>query len=114
LKQLIAINTVAIIVAKPSNQLYPQRLYAKAPQIKRNAEYHNLVSPIVRIGGRSRRIHSCRIKSNITPTAPRIIHCAKDLRLKSAATKLTSPKAAATIANIGNMFHPALIVSALL
>ena len=56
------IKTNESIKLKLSIHLYFQRLYVLIPAYGKKNEYHERVSPIVRIGGRSREIHIATIK----------------------------------------------------
>ena len=69
------INTSAITVENDRIHLYFQREYTIIPANGRKNEYHNLVSPMVRNGGRSSDIHISTIKlkntSSPAPVAPK-------------------------------------------
>ena len=56
------INTKERMQLKLRIHLYFQRTYVINPANGRKKEYHNRVSPIVRIGGRSNEIHMPSIK----------------------------------------------------
>ena len=52
--------------------LYFQRIYVINPANGRKKEYHKRVSPIVRIGGRSKETHMPRIKQKNTANPNRV------------------------------------------
>jgi hypothetical protein len=103
-------NTVDRSVEKLRTHLKRHRAYVATPAKSRNSEYHKRVSPIVRIGGRSNVSHNIATKAeSITTERDDATRAALRL-LKRASTDATTAARAVAMANIGNMFHPIIIL----
>ena len=108
----MTINTVARSVEKESIQRNLQRTYVNSPAINKKSEYHSRVSPMVRSGGRSRVIHSERMKSTKSAIAV-VLHAMAmllDSRLHSAAMAEESDSTNTATATHGNMFQPNIML----
>ena len=80
--------------------LYFQRMYVINPANGRKKEYHRRVSPIVRIGGRSKEIHipTMKLKKTTSPRQVKVYTTAG--RFPRHAAKAPHPqKSKATMAN---------------